>query len=403
MAWKETCVEEQRFRFIEEERRGELSFAEICRLFAVSRKTGYKWLRRFEQGGREALRDQSRAVHEPANAVIEEVVEAVVGARAAHPTWGPIKLRLRLMREAPEIVWPAVSTIGEILKRHGLTVPRKRRAQATPSAAPLAHALEPNDVWCTDFKGWFRCRDGSRCDPLTLTDACSRFLLRCQAVAQPDCEHVRPVLEAAFRQYGLPRAIRSDNGSPFATVGIGGLSALSVWWIKLGVRVERIRPGKPQENGRHERMHRTLREDTARPPKANLREQQRAFDLFRQEFDEERPHAALDNKTPAECYRSSSRIYTGRIAEHEYPDGLEVRAISSAGNMRWANRHVFVGHVLGGERIGLEPVADGVWKLWFRDYELGHFDERTAKARSVRTLPFRRPYKSATPGRTDED
>jgi putative transposase len=394
MAWRETCVEEERFRFIEEWRRGELSFAEICRQFGVSRKTGYKWQERYAEGGWEALRDQSRAAHHHPNEVLEEVVSKVLKARAVHPTWGPVKLRVLLEREAPEIRWPAASTIGEILQRNGLTAVRKRRARATPNAAPLADALQPNEVWCADYKGWFQCQDGTRCDPLTISDASTRYLLRCQAVDGLDYRSARPIFEAAFRQYGLPVRIRSDNGTPFASVGIGGISRLSLWWIQLGIRPERIRPAQPQENGRHERMHRTLKQDTARPAKANLRLQQKAFDAFRREYNEQRPHQALGHKTPAELFSPSARQYTGRIQPFEYTSGWQVRKIGRGGNMCWAQHRVFISHVFTGEWIGLEPIADGVWKLWYRDYPLGIFSEREGKARSLPRPALQRPDKS---------
>jgi transposase InsO family protein len=311
MAWKEICVEEERFRFIEQLRREQLSMAEVCRAFGISRKTGYKWLERYELGGIGALSDQSRAPHCQARQVLAEVEAEIVKLRGAHPSWGPAKLKAWLDREAPEILWPAASTIGELLKRRGLTAERRRKRRATPNAQPLAHALDVNDVWCADFKGWFRTQDGRRCDPLTITDARSRYLLRCQAVARPDYEHSRPVFEQAFREYGLPKAMRTDNGSPFASIGLAGLSRLAVWWLQLGIHPERIRPGKPAENGRHERMHRTLKQDAVRPPRANLPEQQRAFDHFREEYNDQRPHAALQHGTPGSVYQYSRREYTG--------------------------------------------------------------------------------------------
>lgn len=263
---------EERFRFKEAVAAEEFSVAELCRQFGVSRKTGYKWLERYQQGGLEALGDRSRAPHHHPNEVAEEVEAAIVGLRREHMHWGPAKLRAWLTTREPAVAWPAASTIGEILKRAGLTHARKKRRRTTPSTQPLAHATESNRVWCADFKGWFWCGDGSRCDPFTLTDAFSRYLLRCQIVPETGEEHVRAILEAAMREYGLPNAIRTDNGPPFASCGIGGLSRLSVWWIRLGIRPERIQPGKPQQNGRHERMHLTLKQHTAQPPAATLRE-----------------------------------------------------------------------------------------------------------------------------------
>jgi transposase InsO family protein len=375
VGWKETSVVDERLQFIGECKSGEWSMAEVCRRFEISRITGYKWLKRYEEEGWEGLKDRSHAPHHNPRQVAEEVEEAIVEARAAHPYWGPVKLRTWLQRSEPKIQWPAASTVGEILRRHGLAVPRKKRFKAPPNSEPLKEANGPNRIWCADFKGWFRCLDGSRCDPLTISDAYSRFLLRCQGVKHPDSWYVTPLFEAAFREYGLPERIRIDNGAPFASVGIGGLSELSVWWIKLGIRPERIEPGKPAQNGRHERLHRTLKQETAQPPRANLREQQRAFDMFRHEYNYERPHQALQGRTPAECYQSSPRLYRGRVREVTYPSEYEVRYVSEGGQIRWNGGRVFVGRALLGEPLGLELIADGKWRVWFSFYELGIFDE----------------------------
>lgn len=378
---------EERFKFIQEYQSDEWSLAELCRRYGVSRQTGYKWVERYEGAGLEGLRDQSRAPAHHPNEVLAEVSEAVLEMRREHPHWGPLKLRARLQREAREISWPAASTIGDMLKRAGLTVPRKHRRKATPSQSPLSHAVAANQVWSADFKGWFRCGDGTRCDPLTMSDALSRFLLRCQAQEGTDEASAQGVMEAAFREYGLPEAIRSDNGEPFGSVGLAGLSRLSVWWIKLGIRPERIQPGKPQQNGRHERMHRSLKEATAQPPAANLRAQQKVFDRFRQEYNWERPHEALQMKTPGELYEPSGRSYPARLREPEYCGEWETRAVGPCGTMRWRSEKIFVGKVLGGEVIGLEPVADGQWKLWFFDYPLGMWDERKGVVRKLDRIP----------------
>jgi transposase InsO family protein len=333
------------------------------------------------------MRDQSRAPEHHPNEVLSEVAEQVLEMRREHPHWGPAKLRARLQREAPEIVWPATSTIGQMLQRAGLTVPHKKRRTATPSRSPLSHAGSANQVWCADFKGWFRCGDGQRCDALTMTDGYSRYLLRCQALDGMQERKARGVMEAAFREFGLPEAMRTDNGEPFASVGLAGLSSLSVWWIKLGIRPERIPPGKPQHNGRHERMHRTLKQATARPPAVNLRAQQKAFDEFRREYNSERPHEGLKMKTPADCYQSSSRSYPSRLAQPEYPQDWEVRRVRDCGQMRWWSENVFVSKVLAGEPIGLEPVEDGYWRLWFFGYPLGLLDERKGIVRKLERQP----------------
>jgi transposase InsO family protein len=294
-------------------------------------------------------------MHRP-NEVLQDVASEVIAFRQQHPHWGPAKLRARLQREAPEIVWPAKSTIGEILKRAGLTAPRHKRRKATPSQSPLSHAEAANQVWCADFKGWFRCGDGSRCDPFTLTDGYSRFLLRCQAVPAMSEASVRGVMEAAFREYGIPLRMRTDNGEPFGSVGLAGLSRLSIWWLKLGIQPERIPPGKPQHNGRHERMHRTLKEATARPPAANLRKQQIAFDEFREEYNHQRPHEALQWHTPADFYEPSCRTYPSRLREPEYPDEGEVRGVRACGRMRWWSSNIFIGKVFAGNK--------SAWNRW---------------------------------------
>jgi transposase InsO family protein len=366
---------EERFKFVQAYREEDFNFAELCRRFGVSRKTGYKWVARYELEGLEGLKDQSRAPDRHPNEVLAEIAGQILESRRRHPHWGPAKLRVRLQREAPEIVWPATSTIGEMLKRGGLTVARRHDRKAPPSQSPLSQAIAPNQVWSTDYKGWFRCGDGNRCDPFTLSDACSRFLFRCQAMESMDEWGTHGVMKATFRECGLPDAIRSDNGEPFASVGLGGLSGLSIWWIKLGIRPERITPGKPQQNGRHERMHRTLKKATAMPPAANLRIQQQEFDRFRQEYNWERPHEALQMKTPGEVYAPSERSYPSRIAGPEYSGEWEVRAVGPCGTMRWNNSKLFVGKAFAGERIGLEPSGDGEWQLWFYGYRLAKLDE----------------------------
>jgi putative transposase len=384
MGWKETCAMEERFKFVQECKTEDWSMAELCRRYGVSRKTGYKWLERYQLEGLEGLQDQSRAPDRHPNEVVKEMADEVLELRRQHPHWGPAKLRARLQRVAPEIIWPAASTIGEMLKRAGLTVPRKLHRKAPPSQSPLGHAAGANQVWCADFKGWFPCGDGRRCDPLTITDAYSRYLLRCQALERMDAGSVRGVMEAVFREYGLPERMRTDNGEPFASVGLAGLSTLSVWWIKLGIRPERIPPGKPQHNGRHERMHRSLKQATARPPAANLRAQQRAFDKFRQEYNEERPHEALQMQTPAEFHRVSSRCYPSRLAEPEYPDDWEVRRVRECGRMRWWSDNIFVGKSLAGEPLGMQPVGDGKWRVCFFNYPLGIFDERNMRIQKLK-------------------
>jgi len=339
-----------------------------------------------------ALADQSRAPHRQANATPQPLAQAILEARSDHRLWGPEKLRAWLQRRQPGQPWPSASTIGGILKRAGLTAPRGKRLWVATTPGRLQSAGAANAVWCADFKGYFQCQDGSRCDPLTVTDAYSRYLLRCQAVDGLDEKYARALFEAAFREYGLPNAIRTDNGAPFASVALAGLSALAVWWIKLGIWPERIDPGKPQQNGRHERMHRTLRESTAAPPSSSLRRQQQAFDQFREEYNHQRPHQALAMQTPSDFYQPSCRSYPNRVKTPEYPAGLIARGVAECGRIRWSGERVFITKTLAHEPIGLQAVADGIWKLWFGNYPIGWMDERTLQATDLDRPPKRLPH-----------
>jgi putative transposase len=385
MPWKERGVMEERFHFVQEWKSGEWSMSELCRFYGVTRATGYKWVERYESGGWEALRELSRAPHQHPNAVSAAMEELVIAVRDKHASWGAPKIRAWLKREHGSKEIPAESTIGAILKRSGLTVPRRRRRTSRPASEPLAHAGAPNAVWCADYKGWFRTADGTRIDPLTISDACSRYLFRCQALPAADYAHSKPVFEAAFREYGLPERLRTDNGAPFGSNGESGLTGLTVWWIKLGIVPEHITPGKPQQNGRHERMHRTLKQETASPPAVNRRRQQERFDEFRREYNEERPHQALGQKTPESCYQASPRPYPGRLREVEYPAHWEIRRVADGGQIRWRVDRVFVAHALTGEPVGLEQIDDDRWRVWFGFYEIGILD--SAKLRIQRPQP----------------
>lgn len=381
MPWKEHGVMEERWRFVDEWNTGDWNMAELCRFYGVTRATGYKWVGRYEAGGLDALRDGSRAPHKHPNAIPRETEDMVIAVREQHPSWGAPKIRARLEREQVGETIPAESTIGAILKRNGLTVSRKRRRASRRATGPLGHAGAANAVWTADYKGWFRVGDGTRIDPLTISDAYSRFLLRCQALTVADYPHSKPVFEAAFREYGLPERMRTDNGAPFGSNGESGLTGLSVWFIKLGIVPEHIEPGKPQQNGRHERMHRTLKQETASPPAASRRAQQERFDRFRREYNEERPHQALGQQTPASYYQASDRAYPGRLRAVEYPGDWQVRCVSPGGQMRWTGRNVFVAHALKGERVGLEQIEDGHWRVWFSFYEVGVLDAKRLQIR----------------------
>jgi putative transposase len=370
MGWMETCAVDERMRFVMMVERQEETFAAVCRRFGVSRRTGYKWLTRYQALGLEGLVDRSRAPLNHPQTVAAAIAERCLMARRKHPTWGPVKVRAWLERHAPAIAWPAASTIGELFDREGLTVKRRLRRRSPPSSAPFAHCGAANDVWCIDFKGWFLTGDGTHCEPLTLSDAHSRYLLRCQVLSRTDDHHVWPIVDAAFREFGLPKALRSDNGPPFASRGVGGLSKLSVKMIKAGVMPERIAPGKPQQSGRLERLHLTLLQDTAKPPARSLRQQLERFKDFQRVYNEERPHQALGNDTPAEHYSVAPRTWDKILREPEYSSEAAVRRVRHNGEIKWRGNTVYVGTALIGEPSCRAENADG-WTVSYGPIVLG--------------------------------
>lgn len=391
MPWKERKALDEKRNFIEEWERREASLAELCQRYEISRETGYKWLERYQQEGEEGLEERSRApLHHP-QAMLPKVIDALVDLRRRHPRWGPRKLRAYLQREAPKILWPAASSIGDLLRREGLAHPRRKRKRTPPYTQPLQHAQAPNQVWCADFKGWFLTQDGVRCDPLTISDAYSRYLLRCCAVKRTDGEHAWAVFEAAFREFGLPEAIRTDNGSPFASRAPAGLSQLSMLWLRLGIRHERIEPGQPQQNGRHERMHQTLKQETASPPERNLRQQQIAFLRFQKEYNQDRPHEALQHDTPASRYVGSERRYPAKLPELEYPQGADLRRVSHQGSVRLHGVRMFVSALLAYEVVGfLESEQDPDWlDVYYGPLLIGRMNIRKLSFFPVR-VPRRR-------------
>jgi putative transposase len=376
MPWKASSVMDERTRFVLEHERKMYTMTELCEIYDIARETGYYWLRRYQQGGLEALQDRDRAPERHRNQTPQGTEAAVLELRRAHMRWGPRKLKRVLERESPQRLWPAASTIGAMLAREGLVIPRKKRRRAPPYTEPFASADAPNRVWCADFKGWFQTQDGQRVDPLTITDAHSRYLLRCQRVAKTNSEHVQAVFEAAFREYGLPQAMRTDNGAPFASRAIAGLSRLAVWWMKLGIVPERIAAGHPEQNGRHERMHRTMKQETASPPEANPHAQQRAFHRFRREYNEERPHEALGMQTPSAVYTPSPRAYPARVREPEYDSSMHVRRVRRRGSFSWKKQDVFLSETLIGEPIGLLPVDDRIYTVYFAAFPIACFDSQ---------------------------
>lgn len=348
---------------------------QLSRRYAVSPKTGWKWVKRFEEGGVSALNDRSRAPHKQAGTISARVVKKIVALRQRYPHWGPVTIRDKLCRESPHANWPAASTIGAILKREGLITPRGRRRKTPAYTQPLAHAKAPNDVWSIDFKGWFRTRDGLRCDPLTVTDAHSRYLLVCRAVSRTNGFEVKRWLEQAFAEHGLPRAIRSDNGAPFATSGLGGLSRLSVWLLRLGITHERIEPGHPEQNGRHERFHKTLNQACCDPPAGNRRAQQRAFNRFRHEYNYERPHRALGGLYPVDVYRNSPLALPEKLPEMRYPQDVAVRRVRSSGEIRWRGELVFISAALQGQTVALKRECSRYWTICYGALILGTLDD----------------------------
>lgn len=376
MPWSETTAMEQRVQFIRDWRSARLTIADLCALYDISRKTGYKWIERYIEEGPDGLLERSHVAQTLHNKTLPEVEQAILAMRLAHPSWGPKKLLHKLGQRQPRLVLPGRSTVADILSRNGLITQRPRRRTIGHPGKPTQQILLPNDCWSADFKGQFRTGDGLYCYPLTVTDNYSRFLLECQALAGTQLEPSKIVFTRLFKQYGLPRRIRTDNGVPFASHTLGRLSRLSAWWVRLGIFPEFIEPGKPQQNGKHERMHRTLKDETTKPPAANSRAQQRKFNAFKREFNEERPHEALDMNTPAQLYQPSNRPMPDKLPPLEYPDRFEVRYVSANGGIRWKQQWVNVTTAVIGEYVGLEEIDDGLWDVYFGPLKLGRLLER---------------------------
>jgi transposase InsO family protein len=380
MPWQETDAMLQRSVFIAEVASGEFSFSESCRRFGVSRKTGYKWWSRYQLYGVEGLSERSRAPgHCPQTMPDHQAARILALKTKQHPRWGARKLLARLKRLYPQEPWPSETAVGELLAREGLTRSRRRRCRTPPYDQPLAHCRAANEVWSIDFKGQFRLGNGQWCYALTVSDNHCRFLLSCDALRGTAGAPVTACCERIFQEYGLPSAIRSDNGIPFATRGLAGLSPLSVWWIRLGIVPERIEPGRPQQNGRHERMHKTLKAETARPPARDRRSQQRRFDRFRQEYNEIRPHEALGDDPPADHYQPSHRPYPKTLPPVEYDVSMHVRRVRRSGEIKWRGGLVFLSSALIGEPVGLWPISNERWEIFFGTVKLAVLDDRLGK------------------------
>lgn len=378
MPWLQTNPMDERMRFIVAHAEGLYSMTELCERFGVSRQTGYKWLGRYRDAGVQGLAERSHAPHHCPHRIAPATAAAVIELRKRHPRWGPITLLGRLRIDRPDLALPAPSTVGDLLARENLVQPRRRRAKPACSAGGPVRTTGPNDTWTVDYKGHFRTLDGKYCYPLTVQDAHTRFLLSCEALLSTRAAEAQQSMERVFREYGLPLVIRTDNGTPFASPTPLRLSRLNAWWIALGITPERSRPGCPQDNGRHERMHRDL--TPARfPPGADQEAQQQKFDAVREELDFVRPHHALGLRTPAELYTPSQRPMPERIPEPEYPAHCEVRRIRHVGTMRFRGREIFLSEVLEHQSIALEEVADGVWSIFFYHVLLGRFSERDGR------------------------
>lgn len=375
MPFQETRVMDERRRFIDDVHRSLLSFSELCRRYGISRKTGYKWLDRWEAHGPSGLEDRRSRPHTCPWITPPDVTEAILEVRRAHPDYGAKKVAWFLERHRPELTLPSRTTIHNILHRHGLVPKRRRRVRRWHPGRPVTEATAPNTIWTTDFKGQFRTRDGRYCYPLTVQDMHSRFLIGCQGLLDTSIARAQPVFRQLFREFGLPERIRSDNGAPFAANALGRLSRLSVWFVRLGITPEFIEPSSPYQNGKHENMHLVLKRQATRPPRANLKAQQAVFADFRSEYNLVRPHEALDGAVPQDLYHPSTRMLPRRLQPLTYPPHFELRRVSKNGGIRWYNQWVNVSSLLGEQYVGFEEVDLGLFDVYFGPIWLGRFVE----------------------------
>lgn len=377
MPWTEVKPMQQKVLFIADHLRQLGNMTELCERYGISRKTGYKWLQRFQQRGLEGLSERPRRPQHSPTQTPYRIEQAIIELRQQFQSApGAKKLQVLLAQRYPNETIPSKSTIYNILHRAGLVQSRRRKRRVAPYPQPFAPVTQANQLWSVDYKGQFKLGNAQWCYPLTVMDHHSRYLCGCQALKGPQLKATQTTLIHLFRKYGLPERIRSDNGVPFASTARGGLSRLSLWWIKLGILPERIEPGKPQQNGRHERMHRTLKQAATRPPSHSLRRQQQRFDVFREEYNQHRPHEALQQQTPGSQYIASTRRYPEHLAALRYPDYFEQRKVSNNGTVYWRNKMVYVSHLLQGENVGLEEVDDGIWQVYVGPIKLGEFNER---------------------------
>jgi putative transposase len=384
MPWNESTRMDERLKFVAAYLSDLYDMAELCRGAGISRPTGYLWVERFLAQGEAGLADRSHAAHSCPHRTPEERAATLLELRRAHPHWGPRKLLALAKRQEPTHSWPSRSTVAALLRRAGLVKARRRRPRPLASdGEPARTPSASNVLWTIDFKGEFRTGDGIYCYPLTVVDLFSRYLLACRGQLAPTGDPVIACTTALFREYGMPDGMHSDGGAPFAGTGIRRLSAVSLFWLRLGIRHERSRPACPQDNSCHERMHRTLKQATARPPAGNLRKQQHRFDHFRREFNTLRPHEALDDQPPGNLYRPSNRPYPSHLPPIEYPGHFELRRVHHTGTFKWRNRSPFLSSVLAGELIGLEEIDNGVWSVYWSSQLLARFDEHVGRLITV--------------------
>ena len=384
MPWIEVNPMDQKVLFIADWLRGAYSMSDLCACYGISRKTGYKWLKRYSQSGIDGLSEASRKPNVSPQRTPYPVRQAIIELRRCGDiVLGPKKIQTLLQQRYPNEPTPSKTTIYNVLHDAGVVAKRRRRQRVAPYPQPFAPAENINDVWSADFKGQFKMKNGTWCYPLTVMDHKSRYLLGCQGLPGTRFSETRDIFEHLFREFGLPQRIRTDNGVPFASRAAGGLSRLAIWWITLGILPERIEPGKPQQNGRHERMHRTLKQAATRPPESGFKSQQRRFDRFITSYNQERPHEALQQKTPASCYKSSPRIYTETPKALSYPDYYEVRSVRHSGVIYYRSHMVYISHLLEGYNVGLKEIDQGVCDVYFGPIRLGRFDERDATRKSA--------------------
>jgi putative transposase len=385
MPWQECSKMDERLRFVARLLEGE-KMAVLCREYDVSRKTGYKLFSRYKEQGFEGLTDRSRRPYRQGCRLPEAIESLILGLKHEHPSWGAPKIREKIRRKNLEIQLPAISTVHAVLHRHDL-VNRPRRRRYKAEGTPLSTTRRPNDLWCADYKGEFMLADKRYCYPLTITDFASRYLLSCEALSTTKEHYAFAVFERVFKDFGLPKAIRTDNGVPFASPNsLFGLSKLSVWWLRLGIEIERIKPGNPQQNGRHERMHLTLKKEATKPAAKNLLQQQGKFDRFIEIYNQERPHQAIDMQYPAELYTPSPRSYRG-IGELEYPFHDRTITVTNCGRICIGKRKINLSTVFAGQNVGVKEISDKIWLVSFMKYDLGFFDQELGTVTSAEN-PF---------------